>query len=70
MKTKQWPNYIVKSWQYRAWLIVGFVLTCYFMVQVLGGASEAIIGVLGFSLMNARLIVLRSRWKKQNKENL
>ena len=67
MKTKQWPNYIVKSWQYRAWLIVGFVLTCYFMVQVLGGASEAIIGVLGFSLMNARLIVLRSRWKKQNK---
>ena len=70
MKTKQWPNYIVKSWQYRAWLIVGFVLTCYFMVSMLGGANEAIIGVIGFALMNARLIVLRSRWKKQNKENL
>ena len=67
---KKYPNYVVKAWQYRAWLIVGFALTCYFMVQVLGGANEAIIGVIGFALMNARLIVMRSRWKKQNKENL
>ena len=70
MKTKQHPNYIVKAWQYRTWLLVGFFLTCYFMVNMLGGANEAIIGVIGFSLMNARLIVLRSRWKKQSKANL
>ena len=70
MKTKKYPNYIIKNWQYRAWLIVGFVLTCYFMVNMLGGANEAIIGVIGFSLMNARLIVMRTRWKKQSKENL
>ena len=70
MKTKQWPNYIVKAWQYWIWLIIGFFLTCFFMVKMLGGANEAIIGVIGFALMNARLIVLRSRWKKQNKENL
>lgn len=67
MKTKQYPNYITKNWQYRTWLLVGFVLTCYFMVKMLGGANEAIIGVIGFSLMNARLIVMRSRWKKHNK---
>lgn len=67
---KKYPNYVVKAWQYRAWLIVGFALACYFMVQVLGGANEAIIGVIGFALMNARLIVMRSRWKKQSKENL
>lgn len=70
MKTKKYPNYIIKNWQYRAWMIVGFFLTCYFMVKMLGGANEAIIGVIGFSLMNARLIVMRSRWKKQSKENL
>ena len=67
---KKYPNYVVKAWQYRAWLIVGFFLACYFMVQVLGGVNEAIIGVIGFSLMNARLIVMRSRYSKQNKENL
>ena len=67
---KKYPNYIIKNWQYRAWLIVGFFLACYTMVQVLGGANEAIIGVIGFSLMDARLIVLRSRWKKQNKADL
>lgn len=70
MKIRKYPNYVTKNWQYRAWLIVGFFLACYFMVKVLGGANEAIIGVIGFSLMNARLIVMRSRWKKQNKENL
>lgn len=70
MKMKKYPNYIVKNWQYRAWLIVGFFLTCYFMVSMLGGANEAIIGVIGFALMNARLIVMRSRWKKQGKVNL
>ena len=70
MKTKKYPNYITKSWQYVSWLIAGFFLACYFMVQVLGGANEAIIGVIGFSLMTARLIVMRSRWKKQSKENL
>lgn len=68
MKTKKYPNYIVKNWQYRIWLIVGFFLTCYFMVKMLGGANEAIIGVIGFALMNARLIVMRRRWKKQNKQ--
>lgn len=67
MKTKKYPNYIVKAWQYRTWLIVGFALTCYNMVNMLGGANEAILGVIGFSLMNARLIVMRSRWKKQSK---
>ena len=70
MKTKKYPNYIIKNWQYRTWLLVGFFLTCYFMVNMLGGANEAVIGVIGFSLMNARLIVLRSRWKKQSKANL
>ena len=70
MKTKKYPNYIIKNWQYRIWLIVGFFLACDFMVNMLGGANEAIIGVIGFSLMTARLIVLRSRWKKQSKENL
>lgn len=70
MKTKRYPNYIRKSFQYRAWLIVGFFLTCYFMVKMLGGASEAVVGVIGFALMNARLIVMRSRWKKQSKVNL
>ena len=67
---KKYPNYIVKNWQYRTWLLVGFLLTCYFIVKMLGGAGEAIIGVIGFSLMNARLIVIRSRWKKQSKANL
>lgn len=67
MTTKKYPNYIVKNWQYRSWLLVGFFLTCFSMVNMLGGASEAIIGVIGFALMNARLIVMRSRWKKQNK---
>lgn len=66
-KIKKYPNYIVKGWQYRSWLIFGFALVCYFMVNMLGGANEAIIGVIGFSLMNARLIVMRTRWKKQNK---
>ena len=70
MKTKQWPNYITKNYQYRIWLIIGFYFTCYFMVHMLGGTGEAIIGVIGFSLMNARLIVLRSRWKKQSKAKL
>ena len=71
MKTKkQYPNYITKNLQYRIWLAVGFFLTCYFMVSMLGGANEAIIGVIGFALMNARLIVFRSRWKKQSKANL
>ena len=68
MKNKQYPNYIIKNWQYRTWLLVGFFLTCYFMVNMLGGANEAIIGVIGFALMNARLIVMRHRWKKQNKQ--
>ena len=67
---KQYPNYITKGWQYRPWLIVGFFLTCFFMVKMLGGANEAVIGVIGFALMNARLIVMRSRWKKQSKANL
>lgn len=66
-KKYEYPNYIVKGWQYRAWLIVGFFLTCFFMVKMLGGANEAAIGVIGFSLMTARLIVLRSRWKRQSK---
>ena len=70
MKTKKYPNYITKKWQYVSWLIVGFFLTCFFMVKMLGGANEAIIGVIGFSLMDARMIVLRSRWKKQSKANL
>ena len=69
MKTKQWPNYIVKAWQYWIWLIIGFFLTCFFMVKMLGGANEAIIGVIGFSLMNARLIVMRSRYSKQKKQS-
>jgi len=60
MKTKQYPNYIIKNWQYRSWLIFGFFLTCYFMVQMLGGANEAIIGVIGFALMQSRMIVIRS----------
>ena len=64
---KKYPNYIVKNWQYRAWLIFGFFLTCLFMVNMMGGENEAIIGVIGFALMNARLIVMRRRWKKQNK---
>ncbi len=64
---KKYPNYITKSFQYRTWLIIGFFLTCFFMVKMLGGANEAVIGVIGFALMNARLIVMRSRWKKQNK---
>lgn len=64
---KKYPNYITKNLQYRIWLIIGFALTCYFMVKMLGGANEAIIGVIGFALMNARLIVMRRRWKKQNK---
>ena len=68
MKTKQWPNYIVKAWQYWIWLIIGFFLTCFFMVKMLGGANEAIIGVIGFALMNARLIVFRSRYSKQKKQ--
>lgn len=68
METKKYQNYITKKWQYVSWLIFGFALVCYFMVQMLGGANEAIIGVIGFSLMNARLIVMRSRWKKQNKQ--
>lgn len=67
---KKYPNYIVKNWQYRAWLIVGFFLTCFFMVKMLGGANEGIVGVIGFALMTARLIVMRRRWKKQNKANL
>ena len=67
---KKYPNYIVKNWQYRAWLIFGFSLTCYFMVKMLGGANEAIIGVIGFSLMDARMIVMRNRWKKQSRANL
>ena len=65
---KKYPNYVTKNWQYRTWLIVGFFLSCYFMVKVLGGANEAIIGVIGFSLMNARLIVMRSRYSKQKKQ--
>lgn len=67
---KSYPNYIVKNWQYRTWLIVGFFLTCFFMVKMLGGANEAIIGFIGFVLMSARLIVMRRRWKKQSKANL
>lgn len=70
MKNKQYPNYVVKNWQYRTWLFVGFFLACFSMVKMLGGANEAIIGVIGFALMNARLIVMRSRWKKQSKANL
>lgn len=73
MKTKimkNYPNYITKNWQYVLWLIICFFLTCSSMVHLLRGENEAIIGVIGFSLMNARLIVMRSRWKKQNKESL
>ena len=69
-KTKRYPNYITKNRQYRTWLAVGFILTCFFMVNMLGGANEAVIGVIGFALMNARLIVMRSRWKKQSKSKL
>lgn len=65
---KKYPNYITKKWQYVSWLIVGFFLTCYFMVNMLGGANEAVIGVIGFALMNARLIVMRHRYSKQNKQ--
>ena len=67
---KNYPNYITKNFQYRTWIIAGFAMACYFMVLTMGGTGQAIIGVIGFALMNARLIVLRSRWKKQNKENL
>lgn len=67
---KKYPNYVTKAWQYRSWLIFGLFMTCFFMVKMLGGANEAIIGVIGFALMNARLIVMRSRWRKQSKANL
>lgn len=67
---KKYPNYITKSWQYRTWIIAGFAMACYFMVLTMGGTGQAIIGVIGSSLMSARMIVMRSRWKKQNKSNL
>ena len=66
-KAKRYPNYITKSWQYRTWIIAGFAMACYFMVLTMGGTGQAIIGVIGSSLMSARMIVMRSRWKKQNK---
>ena len=70
MKTKKWPNYITKNFQYRTWIIAGFAMACYFMVLTMGGTGQAIIGVIGSSLMSARMIVMRSRWKKQNKADL
>lgn len=67
-KMKKYPKYIAKTWYCRAWIIVSFALTCYFMIQVNHhGTDEAIFGVVFFAAMTSQIIVMRHRWKKQNK---
>ena len=60
---KNFPNYITKNWQYRSWLTIGVIATCYFSVVALTEPAAAVF-VVGFAFMNARLIVKRRKWKK------
>lgn len=67
---KKYPNYITKNWQYRTWIIAVFAMACFFMIALMGGSGGsggAIIGIIGASLMSSRMIVMRSRWKRQGK---
>lgn len=61
---KTFPNYITKNWQYRLWILFGIVAAT-FSVVAMRANPVMVIGLIGFSLMTARLIIMRSKWKRQ-----
>ena len=61
---KTFPNYITKNWQYRSWILFGIVAAT-FSVVAMRANPAMVIGLIGFSLMTARLIIMRSKWKRQ-----
>ena len=61
---KTFPNYITKNWQYRLWILFGIVAAT-FSVVAMRANPVMVIGLIGFRLMTARLIIMRSKWKRQ-----
>lgn len=68
MKAKKQPSYITKNWQYRTWTVFGMTATTLCAVAAIQEPA-ALLGVAGFSFMTARLILMRNRWKKQERDS-
>ena len=66
---KTFPNYITKNWQYRLWILFGIVAAT-FSVVAMRANPAMVIGLIGFSLMTARLIIMRSKWKRQGAKTM